>query len=107
GYLLAMGSQRDLGAYRVAELCGLAAYAAYERAARNDGCLLGAGRLAGHQLRFPGCKHVPVRPAFLRRAVSRKRFKRSGPESKNTPRANPIRIRRGVFVSDCSAGRTN
>src|SRR5690606_31259253 len=69
--LLAVGSQGDVGPDRVDELCRLAAHASHEGPARHHGRVLGPGGPADHQLRLPGRKHVPLRPAFLRRTVSR------------------------------------
>ena len=60
-----MGSERNVGADRVAQLCGVAAYAPDDGPARSCRGLVGGGRLAGDHVCVPGREHVPVGPALI------------------------------------------
>ena len=69
GLILVLGPERDLGAHRLAELCGLAAHAPAEGPARLSAGLVGADRLAGDDVCLPRREHVSLGAAFLRAAV--------------------------------------
>jgi ABC-type transport system involved in cytochrome c biogenesis permease subunit len=76
GRLLELGPEGDLGADRLAQLRRLAAHAPDEGPARHGVGLVGAGRPGRDHLRVPGREHVPVRAAFVRRALKAKLFAR-------------------------------
>ena len=70
GWLLELGSQRDLGAHRLAQLRGMASHAPDERASWGCVSVVGIVRLGGHDIRFSGREHVFVRFAQLRYALT-------------------------------------
>ena len=69
GWLLELGSQRDLGVNRVAQLRGVAAHATHERYPRNGFCVVGPHRAGGHDVCVPWRQHVFVGTAFLRNTL--------------------------------------
>ena len=73
GWLLVLGSQGNLGADRVAELCRLAAHAADQGVARSAARVVGNSRSAGDHLRLHWRQHVPVGITFLRHVVANSR----------------------------------
>ena len=64
-----LGSERNLGADRVAELRRLAAHPPGQGPARPDAGMVGGGRAAGHDVCLPRRQYVSVGPALLRHPV--------------------------------------
>ena len=69
GWLLVMGSQRNLGVDCLAKLRRVVTYAFDEGSARANCSMVGGDWFAGDYLCFPRCEYVPLRFAFLRRTV--------------------------------------
>ena len=74
GRLLVMGSERNLGLDRLAQLRSMAAYAAHEGLTWPCSGMVGTRRLACHDVRIFGRQYVPVWLAFLRRAIGEGAF---------------------------------